>query len=51
MKLEGKYEGGAREGDWKYYEEDGSLAVTIKYRNGEKVRIDGTKVPVDFDEP
>lgn len=50
VKLEGKYTGGVRDGDWKYYDESGYTEIVVKYKNGEKVRINGGKLPKDFEE-
>ena len=40
----GKYAGGAKEGDWKFYDETGYLFLTIVFKNDIEIRFDGIKV-------
>ncbi len=42
--LEGKYQMGEKEGDWKRYNREGEVLLTIRYKEGEPVRLDGKKV-------
>lgn len=42
--LEGRYQMGEKEGDWKRYNPDGTLMLTIEYQAGYDKRIDGKKV-------
>ena len=42
--LEGKYELGLKQGDWKRYDRDGLLVLTIKYKDGHDVKIEGKRV-------
>ncbi len=44
-KQEGKYAGGLKEGDWEYFDENGSLILTIRYSSGVEMSYDGTKAP------
>ncbi len=46
LRTEGKYAAGLQQGDWDLYTEAGELKMTIRYLNGEEVRIDGQKLPV-----
>ncbi|HLG01978.1 MAG TPA: toxin-antitoxin system YwqK family antitoxin [Bacteroidia bacterium] len=41
---EGKYVYGRKEGDWRYYGEDGMLILTITYKDDVEVKFDGVKV-------
>ena len=52
VKLEGAYEAGERDGNWKYYSEEGILLLTIKYLQGEVSRLDGAKLklPKEWEE-
>lgn len=45
LKLEGKYIMGAPEGDFIQYNELGYPVMTIRYKNGVEIKIDGEKVP------
>jgi uncharacterized protein len=42
--LEGKYEFSHKEGDWKRYDDTGNLLITIFYKNGIEIKIDGIKL-------
>jgi antitoxin component YwqK of YwqJK toxin-antitoxin module len=42
--VEGKYQLGLKVGDWKRYDENGVLKLTIKYKNGVAQRLSGKKV-------
>lgn len=42
--LEGKYQMGLKQGDWKRFNEEGILLLTIKYKDGATVKLDGRKV-------
>lgn len=42
--LEGKYEVGVKLGDWKRYDENGLLVLTIQYKDGVAYKISGKKV-------
>lgn len=43
-KQTGKYIGGSKEGDWKFYDESGYLFLTIVFKNDIEIRFDGIKV-------
>ncbi len=43
-KSEGKHEGGERNGDWKFYNEDGTIRLIIRYTNGIESRLNGEKL-------
>ena len=49
IKDEGNYLTGKKDGDWYKYNEDGTLFLTITYRNGIETRYDGVKVKPPFD--
>lgn len=42
--LEGHYVSGIQEGDWRRYYPDGTIMLTIDYRQGREVKVDGYKV-------
>ena len=42
--LEGKYEFGLKQGDWKRFDRDGLILLTIRYKDGHDVKIQGKKV-------
>ena len=48
--LEGKYQLGLKVGDWKRYDENGVLKITIQYKNGIAKKISGRKVIGNPDE-
>jgi hypothetical protein len=39
---------GLQQGDFVYYDDQGNIILTIKFRDGVEVRIDGEKVPPPF---
>ena len=43
VKEEGKYDSGMKEGDWKKYNTEGELILTILYKNGIEFKFDGIK--------
>lgn len=43
-KQTGKYAGGSKEGDWKFFDETGYLFLTIVFKNDIEIRFDGIKV-------
>ena len=43
-KKEGEYIMGKEEGTWKHYNEDGSIALIILYKDGQEIKIDGVKI-------
>jgi antitoxin component YwqK of YwqJK toxin-antitoxin module len=43
-KQQGEYQGGNKEGDWYFYDENGFLFLTILFKNDIEVRFDGIKV-------
>lgn len=43
-KAEGKHQGGERHGDWKFYKEDGTIRLVIRYTNGIETRLNGEKL-------
>lgn len=46
-RLEGKYQLGIKIGDWKRYDENGLVVLTIRYKDGRYERIEGKKVKFD----
>lgn len=49
VKSEGSFITGRREGNWFYYNEDGTLFLIITYRNGIEVKYDGVKIKPPFE--
>jgi uncharacterized protein len=45
IEHEGQYNLGLKEDKWKYYSEDGSLLITITYRDDMEVKYDSVKAP------
>lgn len=43
-KQVGKYEGGQKEGEWKFYDETGFLFLSILYKDDIELKFDGIKV-------
>ncbi len=41
IKKQGKYSMGRKNGDWKKYDYNGQLFITISYRAGKEVKVDG----------
>src|SRR5690606_6325527 len=39
-----KYRYGDKQGKWKWYDENGILSLTVIYKNGKEVKIDGSKI-------
>lgn len=46
-RLEGTYQLGVKVGDWKRYDENGVVVLTIRYKDGRHERINGKKVKFD----
>ncbi len=46
---EGRYSMGLRQGDFMTYDQYGNLVMTIKYKDGHEMRIDGEKVPPPYE--
>ena len=44
-KQETKYINGIKEGEWNYYDETGTLILSITFKNDEEVKYDGIKIP------
>jgi antitoxin component YwqK of YwqJK toxin-antitoxin module len=44
LKERGLYESGVKEGDWQYYDEIGTLKMTINFKSGEMYKVDGVRV-------
>lgn len=42
--LQGKYVSGVKEGIWNRYKKDGTIYISIEYRGGREVRVDGLKL-------
>lgn len=42
--LEGRYESGVKEGEWKRYKRDGTILITIEYRAGNEIKVDGQRM-------
>jgi antitoxin component YwqK of YwqJK toxin-antitoxin module len=49
VKSTGQYIMGRREGNWLFYQEDGTLFLVITYRNGAEVKYDGVKIKPPFE--
>lgn len=48
--LEGKYEVGLKMGDWKRYDQNGLVVLTVEYREGKTYKLSGKKVIDDSEE-
>ena len=48
--LEGEFVSGVKEGEWIRYNRDGSIFVTIEYRSGQEVKVDGFKLKIKSSE-
>jgi antitoxin component YwqK of YwqJK toxin-antitoxin module len=48
LKLEGRFSMGLQQGDFIHYDEAGNIVLTIKFRDGAEMRIDGEKVPPPY---
>ena len=44
IREEGNYEVGKKQGDWKYYNENGELFLTITYNFDKEVKFDNVKI-------
>ena len=44
IKQMGKYKFGLKEGNWKTFDENGNVTITIRYKRGFETKIDGVKV-------
>lgn len=42
--LEGRFQSGIKEGDWKRFAKDGTLLITIEYRGGIEIKVDGQRM-------
>ena len=49
LKEEGKYESGMKEGEWKKFNENGEVILTILYKNGVEFKLDGVKFKPGLD--
>ena len=49
IKEEGKYESGMKEGEWKKFNEQGEIILTILYKNGVEFKLDGIKFKPGLD--
>ncbi len=50
VQVSGKYTGGMKQGDWKFYDEYGQLTLTILYEADEEISWDGIKIVPGFEE-
>lgn len=48
LKTEGRFSAGLEQGDFTYYNEQGTPTLVIKFRDGAEVRIDGERVPPPY---
>lgn len=48
LRLEGKYALGLEQGDFTYYTEEGDVFMTIRYRDGLEMRVDGGRIPPPY---
>lgn len=48
LKMEGKYAAGLAQGDHVHYNEQGFPIMTIKFKDGQELRIDGVKIPPPY---
>lgn len=51
LKEEGKYKGGVKDGEWATYDSEGLLLLVIRYKNGEKIKLNGSKIPMGDSDP
>ena len=42
--LEGKYVSGVKEGEWRRYNDDGTILISIEYKSGIEDKVDGVKM-------
>ena len=49
LKWEGKYENGEKEGEWKKYNKEGLLILTIQYKRGVEYKVDCYKIKPAFE--
>ena len=47
--MQGKFSGGLKQGDFNYFDEDGTLLLTIKYKDGHEKRLNDVKLPPPFE--
>ena len=47
IKKQGKYVMGRKTGDWKKYDFDGNPIITISYKKGKEVKVDGISVDME----
>lgn len=50
-RMKGSYSAGRRDGEWYYFNEDGTLFLVITCRAGAEIKYDGTKIKPPFEEP
>jgi len=50
IKEEGKYNSGFKDGDWKRYDDEGTILWVISYDNGIERKVDGTKIKPAYEE-
>lgn len=48
--LEGEYISGEKEGLWKRYLLDGTVSISIEYKNGKEEKVDGYKIKTEIPE-
>jgi antitoxin component YwqK of YwqJK toxin-antitoxin module len=49
LKWEGKYDNGEKEGEWKKFNEEGLIILTIQYKRGVEYKVDGYKIKPAFE--
>jgi antitoxin component YwqK of YwqJK toxin-antitoxin module len=45
----GNYAYGQKDGDWKYFEEEGILILTITFKDNKEIKYDGVKMKFEAD--
>jgi len=51
LKWEGKYDNGEKEGEWRKFNEEGMIILTIQYKRGIEYKVDGYKIKPAFETP
>ncbi len=47
IKQQGNYVMGRKTGDWKKFDQNGMLIITISYKNGKEVKYDGIEADLE----
>ena len=49
LKWEGKYDNGEKEGEWRKFNKEGLIILTIQYKRGVEYKVDGYKIKPAFE--